>query len=147
MFPSTTIGELQRIHAKRYNLSWPYSLHHSSLTSFLSLGPLYYSHTNPTEASVTLKPNCISRREKTFSSRILIIHGLRYRVCVCVCVFMHEHFMKKVFSLRFTHSVPGEIVPFKTGNPTPSFTQYEKSKWFFFFFSKWKTGLPWWSGG
>ena len=142
MFPSTTIGELQRIHAKRYNLSWPYSLHHSSLTSFLSLGPLYYSHTNPTEASVTLKPNCISRLEKTFSSRIFIIHGLRCRVCVCVCVFMHEHFMKKVFSLRFTHSVPGEIVPFKTGNPTPSFTQYEKSKWFFFFFQNEKQDFP-----
>jgi len=93
-----------------------------------SLGPLYYSHTNPTEASVTLKPNSISRQEKTFSGRILIIHGLRCRVRVCVCVCMHEHFMKKVFSLRFTHSVPGETVPFKIGNPTPSFTQYEKSK-------------------
>lgn len=41
--------------------------------------------------------------------------------------------MNKAFSLRFTHSIPGETVPFKTGNPTPSFTQFEKSKRFFLF--------------
>ena len=146
MFPSATIGKLQRIHAKRYNLGWPYSLHHSSLTSFLSLGPLYKSHTNPTEASVTLKPNSINRWEKTFSGRILIIHGLRCRVCVCVCVCMHEYFMKKVFSLRFTHSVPGEIVLSKQEIPhllSHNMKRVNDS----FFFPKCKAGLPWWSDG
>ena len=59
---------------------------------------------------------------------------------------MHEYFMKKVFSLRFTHSVPGEIVLSKQEIPhllSHNMKRVNDS----FFFPKCKAGLPWWSDG
>ena len=53
-------------------------------------------------------------------------------MCMCMCVYAWTFYEKSVFSKVYSFS-PRWDSSFKTGNPTPSFTQYEKSKWFFFF--------------